>query len=106
MNKIILQLAIMGRVWHHNSISQPLFIFSMEYAQPKSRTTIFYVQPVLGITLTQRYVKGGHMDMDTDTDTSSPMLTLTPMLSLHQQGSQKMIQFMKKLNGVKSKYLT
>jgi hypothetical protein len=100
MNRILRQWARMGRVQHHNSISHPPFTFSMEHAQPKSQTVIFYVQPVLGITLTQKYERGGHMD------TFSHMATLFPTLLLQPQGPQMMIQCMRRSNGVRSRYLT
>lgn len=98
MSKTVPQWARMGRVWH--IITLPPFTLSMVYVQPKSRT-IFYVQPVLGITLTQRYVMGGHMVMDMFLH----MLTLIPTLS-HQQGSQMMIQCTKRLNGARFRCLT
>jgi hypothetical protein len=81
----------MGKVWQHNSIIHPPFTFNMEHAQPKSQA-IFYVLPVLGITLIQRYGKEGHRVMDT----FLRMSTLIPTQMLCPQGPQKMIQCMKK----------
>jgi hypothetical protein len=87
MNRNIPQWARMGRVRHHNSIIHPPFTFSTEHAQPKNQT-IFYVLPVLGITLTQRFGKDGHMVMDIFLH----MFTLIPTQMLCPQGLQMMIQ--------------
>lgn len=99
VSRTVRQWTRMGRVWH--LITHPIFTLSMVYAQPKSRT-IFYVQPVLGITPTQKYVRGGHMFMDIFSHTP----TLTLILYHHQQGSQTMIQCMKRLNEARSRCQT
>ena len=99
VSRTVPQWTRMERVWH--LITHPAFTLSMVYAQPKSQT-IFYVPPVLGITLTQKYVRGGHMVMDIFLHTP----TLTPTLSHHQQGSRMMIQCMRRLNGARSRCQT